>query len=264
MSKQSIILAIIIVIIVVLVSGYIIYQRLDKEEIVQEDEISSIFSSLKKYTGIGFLDAEDMELSWMIEKEGKIKEMITNSKKIEAERVTDLNIIENYFKDNGFEEDIYNIVSGAVFDLIGYKKDNIICIVVEKIQPDSFSSEEDVEKNVSIKCGYFDKLSEGLSNGEVVSGENKNVKKDEEFLISLEANLTTGYQWNVDFDNYYIELIDVSYNSGSSELVGSTATEVFKFKALQEGEVDLSFSYLRPWEEKAPIKRASYRIIIEK
>jgi len=264
MSKQSIIIAILIVIIVILISGYIIYQGLNKEEVVQENEITTIFSGLKEYTKIEFSDEEDIELSWMVEKEEAIKEMIVNGKQIKTEKVTNPDIIGKYFKDNGFEEDMYNVASGTVIGLIGYKKDNVICLVVEKMRADGFSPEGDyVGEDVNIKCGYFNKLSEGLSNGEIMDGETKNVKKDEEFLISLEANLTTGYQWNVDFDNYYIELVDVSYDSENSELIGSGSMEVFKFKALQEGDVDLTFSYLRSWEEKAPIKKASYKITIK-
>lgn len=264
MSNQSIIIAIVIVIIVAVVSGYIIHQGLnEEEEIIQEDGIYSLFSGLKEYTGLEFSNEEDIEFSWMIEKEGGIKEMIANGKQVEAKEVTNLSIISRYFKDNGFKEDIYNVASGTVVGLVGYKKDNIICIVVEKIRADNSSPEEEINSDVSVKCGYFNELSDGLSGGEIIDKGIKNIKKNDEFVISLEANLTTGYQWNVDFDNYYIELIDVSYDPESSGLIGAGSVEVFKFKALQEGEVDLNFLYLRPWEEKAPIKKVSYKIIIE-
>jgi len=264
MSKQSILIAILIAIIVILIAGYIIYQGLNKEEVVQENEITAIFSGLKEYTKIEFSDEKDVEISWMVEKEEAIKEMVVNGKQIEAEKVTNSDIIGKYFQDNGFEKDIYNVASGTVVSLIGYKKDNVICVVVKKMRADGFSPEGDyLGEDVSVKCGYFNKLSEGLSGGEIIDGGTKNIKKNDEFVVSLESNPTTGYQWNVDFDNSYIELVDVSYDLEDSELMGSGSTEVFKFKALQEGEVDLTFSYLRSWEEKAPIKKVSYKIIVK-
>ncbi len=88
-------------------------------------------------------------------------------------------------------------------------------------------------------------------------------KKDENFLISLEANATTGYQWTSDFDADYLQLIDKDYRVSSPELIGSGGYETFKFLALKTGQTEITFSYLRLWESRQPAKKKVYQIIIE-
>ena len=88
------------------------------------------------------------------------------------------------------------------------------------------------------------------------------VKANEEFSITLESNPTTGYSWEVEFDNNYLELTNKEFiESASGGLIGSGGKEIFDFLVLEPGEVEITFSYLRPWEEEA-IKKTIYQIII--
>ena len=87
-------------------------------------------------------------------------------------------------------------------------------------------------------------------------------KVDEEFNIVLAANATTGYEWTVEFDKTMIELVDRNYEVGDEELVGSGGDETFEFKALGEGEAEITFSYSRPWESKQPIEKRVYTVVI--
>jgi len=92
---------------------------------------------------------------------------------------------------------------------------------------------------------------------------NIETKKDENFLISLEANATTGYQWEVDFDSDYLQLVDKDYRVSSPELIGSGGYETFKFQALKSGQTEITFSYLRIWESRQPAKTKVYQITIK-
>lgn len=90
------------------------------------------------------------------------------------------------------------------------------------------------------------------------------VKKSENFKISLGANLTTGYYWSINFDSECIEFINLEYILDDSELVGSPGQQVFEFKALEESKgIELIFSYERSWENKTPLEKKIYTITIK-
>lgn len=71
--------------------------------------------------------------------------------------------------------------------------------------------------------------------------------------ISLHGNMTTGYEWQYNVKDANIadvvdEKIDADDKTG--ELDGSGETHAWKIKGLKEGETEITFNYLRPWEEE--------------
>lgn len=97
---------------------------------------------------------------------------------------------------------------------------------------------------------------EPLEKGEVIK-----TKKGDHFSLVLEANPTTGYQWELDFDSSFIQLVERNYAPPSQSLVGAGGEETFNFLALKSGETEIIFSYLRPWE-KEEVEKLVYKIII--
>lgn len=87
------------------------------------------------------------------------------------------------------------------------------------------------------------------------------VKNEEEFVITLEANPTTGYDWEAAFDENYLELLEKKYLPPETTLVGAGGQDKFRFKALESGETEIVFSYERPWEKES-IKQQIYKISI--
>jgi len=88
------------------------------------------------------------------------------------------------------------------------------------------------------------------------------VKKGETFQVILAANPTTGYQWQVDFDSDFVELSNRAYAPGS-DLVGAGGQEAFVFLAKKQGSIDITFSYIRPWENVQPIAKEIYELTIK-
>ena len=85
------------------------------------------------------------------------------------------------------------------------------------------------------------------------------------FIVTLESNPTTGYQWqlNKSFDKKYVELIKSEFKRSKTDLVGAPGTEIWTFKALKSGTIKLSFKYARSWEKDvAPIKISDYKVVI--
>ena len=74
---------------------------------------------------------------------------------------------------------------------------------------------------------------------------------DKEFLIALDSNPTTGYNWEVSYDDTMLSLEYEEYDAEKCEgLVGAGGTQYFAFKALKAGETRIDTVYKRSWEEE--------------
>ncbi|MBA7716522.1 hypothetical protein ES703_125595 [subsurface metagenome] len=81
------------------------------------------------------------------------------------------------------------------------------------------------------------------------------ISPDKEFiiLIALESNPTTGYSWEASYDETMLELVEETYELGEyakQGVVGAGGTELFRFRALNSGEVEITMVYKRAWEEE--------------
>jgi len=79
-----------------------------------------------------------------------------------------------------------------------------------------------------------------------------NTGVNQEFVIALGSNVSTGYSWQAAYDEKALTLVEQTYkeqdNTGK-QIVGAAGTEYFKFKSLSKGETEVTFTYRRPWEE---------------
>jgi inhibitor of cysteine peptidase len=74
---------------------------------------------------------------------------------------------------------------------------------------------------------------------------------NQEFVIALDSNPTTGYSWQESHDEAILELVEKTYEPGKEAeqgLVGAGGVEYFRFKALKTGETNVTMQYKRPWE----------------
>ncbi len=91
------------------------------------------------------------------------------------------------------------------------------------------------------------------------------VQQDQIFQVSLEGNLTTGYNWVLaPQDPKFIEQQGDPEFKAASNLVGSPGTVTFTLKAAALGQTTLHFDYKRPWEETAkPEKTYEVTVIVK-
>jgi inhibitor of cysteine peptidase len=88
-------------------------------------------------------------------------------------------------------------------------------------------------------------------------------KVGETFSVVLDANPTTGYDWQGDFDEAFLKLAKKDFKA-ESELLGAGGKETFEFQALNLGKTQMTFSYLRSWEKGVePIEKKVYEIEIQ-
>jgi predicted secreted protein len=87
----------------------------------------------------------------------------------------------------------------------------------------------------------------------------------EEFVITSDANVTTGYGWELSspIDGSLISFARSEYVPAKTGLAGSGGKSIWTFKALRSGKARISFKYIRPWEKDTPpAKIAAYVIDI--
>ncbi len=85
---------------------------------------------------------------------------------------------------------------------------------------------------------------------------------DEQFTIKLDANATTGYSWAVSVNegcsNIYI--LGSEYLAPKDDKVGEGGEQLWRFKTMNGGVIQIVFSYLRPWEEDNPAKILKFNV----
>ena len=95
------------------------------------------------------------------------------------------------------------------------------------------------------------------------SADNQIVAKDgESFVIELQGNATTGYEWELEFDTGMIKGVGQEYKPGG-EGIGAGGRERFTLKALKAGETVIRALYKRPWEREA-IEEKKFKVRIQK
>jgi inhibitor of cysteine peptidase len=82
-------------------------------------------------------------------------------------------------------------------------------------------------------------------------GQTVNIGANQEFIIALGSNPTTGYSWQESHDQTMLQLVKWNYEEEAKEgVLGAGGIEYFRFKALKSGQTEITLVYQRPWEEE--------------
>jgi inhibitor of cysteine peptidase len=70
------------------------------------------------------------------------------------------------------------------------------------------------------------------------------------FALALTGNPTTGYTWQLEVDPHHLELLDQSFEPVDGG-IGAGGHEVFRLRALADGQTEIACEYRRPWDKEA-------------
>jgi len=87
-----------------------------------------------------------------------------------------------------------------------------------------------------------------------------------EFVITRDANPSTGYQWRLGapVDERIVTLLHAEYQPAREPRPGAPGAQVWTFKAVGAGTTTLVFEYVRPWETGvAPARRDEVTVTVE-
>ncbi len=88
----------------------------------------------------------------------------------------------------------------------------------------------------------------------------------EKMQINLEANPTTGYEWEVaEVDEKVLRETGTVYkpDSDSSDMVGNGGKEILTFEAVGAGKTTLRLIYHQPWDEAPPAETFLVTVIVK-
>lgn len=70
------------------------------------------------------------------------------------------------------------------------------------------------------------------------------------FVIVLDSNPTTGYNWEADFDEDFLKLVQDEFKPAEDkDLVGAGGEQRFTFEGVKKGKTEVTLTYRRSWEE---------------
>jgi len=86
-------------------------------------------------------------------------------------------------------------------------------------------------------------------------------------VVELEGNMTTGYTWIVDgiVPDGVVKEVGSDYvtDEAPENMVGVGGTFMFTFESIAPGEAEVTFLYLREWEDEEYPERAVYRATVD-
>ena len=73
----------------------------------------------------------------------------------------------------------------------------------------------------------------------------------EQFIITLESNPTTGYEWQADFDESLLKLVQDEFKPAKTGpgMTGVGGKQSFTFQGVKKGKTEVTLTYKRSWEE---------------
>jgi len=72
-----------------------------------------------------------------------------------------------------------------------------------------------------------------------------------QFIITLDSNPTTGYEWQADFDESLLKLVQDEFKPAKTEpgMTGVGGKQSFTFQGVKKGKPEVTLTYKRSWEE---------------
>jgi inhibitor of cysteine peptidase len=97
------------------------------------------------------------------------------------------------------------------------------------------------------------------------NGREKQLKKGQTLVVTLEGNPTTGYSWEVaePLDEQVLRLTGEPEFKAESDLVGAGGVQILRFEAVNAGQITLKLVYHRPWEKDVePLEIYSLQVVV--
>lgn len=92
------------------------------------------------------------------------------------------------------------------------------------------------------------------------------VEVGDDFAIVLEANPTTGFQWQLgdELPADVLTLVINEYQGAETDLVGAGGQDIWVFQATGPGKAVIGLEYLRPWErDSESVKTVKFTVLVK-
>ena len=101
-----------------------------------------------------------------------------------------------------------------------------------------------------------------------ISSPNINASAGDEFIIQLDSNQTTGFQWGVagSLDPSVVKKVSSKYvpDANPSGKMGAGGKELWTFKAVKAGTATIAMTYTQPFDKGAtPAETATFKVTVK-
>ena len=96
-------------------------------------------------------------------------------------------------------------------------------------------------------------------------GREKQLKKGQTLVVTLEGNPTTGYSWEAadPLDEQVLRQVGEAEFKQESEALGAGGVQILRFEAVNAGKFTLKLVYHRPWEKDVePLETYSIQVVV--
>lgn len=121
-----------------------------------------------------------------------------------------------------------------------------------------------------VACGGSDGPAEASSPATIAvtpaapTGTTVQAKVGDTVVVTLEANVTTGYEWTFTAgDTFTIEKSDYVSDDDPEQLAGKGGTQVVALRVTEAGSSDLTGTYARSWESPSPDAQPDLTLTVE-
>jgi len=138
------------------ISDQVNYNSLDQKKGRDENKASVFVNGIKKEIGVDFLDIGEKKFDWVVEEGDVIKKIVVPGIWIEAKNVSDdqRDKIKLFFEKKNFELSDLNAHASDFVLSNGYKKDDVVCIISERMRLEESGMPSEIAKtDVEVKCG---------------------------------------------------------------------------------------------------------------
>lgn len=107
-------------------------------------------------------------------------------------------------------------------------------------------------------------ISKEIKLGSGDNGRQIELNKGQTLVVSLEANPTTGYTWEVsELDTHILSQIGETEFKPESDLLGAGGMQILRFESANSGQTPLKLVYHRPWEKDVePLQNYSIQVVV--
>jgi len=116
-------------------------------------------------------------------------------------------------------------------------------------------------------CGEKEKKDQNTGKAREYSDPAKPVEVEagQEFVIVLESNPSTGYEWEISGSpGENIKLAEKGFRPPDNTMPGAPGRQYWNFKAESPASSKVTFNYVRPWEKDvAPAKTEAFTINVK-
>lgn len=96
------------------------------------------------------------------------------------------------------------------------------------------------------------------------NGSQIEIEQGQILVITLEANPTTGYMWEmIESEEQILQQVGEIEFQPDSKLIGAPGIQTLRLEAVNVGQITLNLVYHRPWEENVdPLETFSVQVVV--